>query len=70
VIIGALNYALNSRVVIEQTKGMLAERAGLDMGQAFAWLRNQAPNHNRHLADVARAVIDGTLVPDAPRPVP
>jgi GAF domain-containing protein len=64
-----LGHALNSRIVIEQAKGMLAERAGLDMGEAFSWLRNHARNHNRHLADVARAVIDGTLVPDPLRPV-
>ena len=65
-----LHHALNSRVVIEQAKGMLAERTGLDMGEAFSWLRIHARNHNRLLADVARAVIDGTLVPDPPPPVP
>ena len=56
-----LNNALNSRVVIEQAKGMLAERAGIDMEQAFSRLRNHARNHNLRLVDVARDVIDGTL---------
>ena len=37
-----LNHALNSRVVIEQAKGMVAEREGLDMEQAFATLRRYA----------------------------
>ena len=49
-----LNYALNSRIVIEQAKGVLSERAGLNMEQAFAVLRNHARNHNLRLVDVAQ----------------
>ena len=60
-----LNHALNSRIVIEQAKGMLAERRGLDMEQAFAQLRRHARNHNLRLADVARDLIEGTLATDA-----
>lgn len=56
-----LNYALNSRIVIEQAKGMVAEAAGLDMEQSFSQLRAHARNHNLRLADVARGVIDGSL---------
>jgi GAF domain-containing protein len=56
-----LNHALNSRVVIEQAKGMVAEREGIDMEEAFAMLRNHARNHNLRLADVAREIITGTL---------
>jgi hypothetical protein len=56
-----LNYALTSRIVIEQAKGMVAEREGLNMEQAFTTLRNHARNHNLRLVDVARDVIDGTL---------
>ncbi len=55
-----LNYALNSRIVIEQAKGMVAERNGVNMEQAFSTLRNHARNHNRRLVDVATNVIDGT----------
>jgi GAF domain-containing protein len=62
-----LHHALNSRIVIEQAKGMLAERAGLDMEQSFSWLRHHARNHNLLLVDVARAVIDGTVAPGPPR---
>jgi GAF domain-containing protein len=56
-----LTHALNSRVVIEQAKGMIAERLGLDMARAFTTLRNHARNHNLRLADVADAVITGAL---------
>jgi transcriptional regulator with GAF, ATPase, and Fis domain len=52
--------ALNSRVVIEQAKGKLAERLGLDMEQAFVLLRDYARNNNLRLAELAQAFIDGT----------
>jgi GAF domain-containing protein len=55
-----LQAALNSRVVIEQAKGKLAERLGLDMDQAFAVLRDHARSHNRRLSDLARAFVEGT----------
>jgi GAF domain-containing protein len=64
-----LSQALNSRVVIEQAKGMVAEREGLNMEQAFAALRHHARGHNARLVDVATEVIDGTLAPaDLDRP--
>lgn len=56
-----LNHALNSRIVIEQAKGMVAERRNLDMEEAFSALRSHARNHNLRLADVARGVIDGSV---------
>ena len=56
-----LNEALNTRIVIEQAKGMVAEHESLDMEQAFATLRYHARSHNLRLADVARAVIAGQL---------
>jgi AmiR/NasT family two-component response regulator len=56
-----LNHALNSRIVIEQAKGMVAERKGLDMEAAFATLRTHARNHNLRLVDVATDVISGAL---------
>jgi GAF domain-containing protein len=63
-----LNHALNSRIMIEQAKGVLAERAGLDMEQAFSRLRNHARSHNLRLVDVAQQVIDGTLTSGALAP--
>lgn len=56
-----LNHALNSRIVIEQAKGMIAERGGVNMDQAFATLRHHARNHNLRLVVVAQDVIDGSL---------
>lgn len=56
-----LHHALNSRIVIEQAKGMVAEREHLNMEQAFAALRSYARNHNLLLVDVAGAVIDGSV---------
>jgi GAF domain-containing protein len=62
-----LQTALNSRIVIEQAKGVLAQRGGLDMEQAFRELRSMARNSNRHLSDTARMVIEnasGNVVAD------
>jgi transcriptional regulator with GAF, ATPase, and Fis domain len=55
-----LQAALNSRVVIEQAKGKLAERLGLDMDQAFSLLREYARARNLRLSDLAQAFIDGS----------
>ena len=60
-----LSAALTSRVVIEQAKGVISERAGLDLDEAFTRLRAYARNHNLRLTDVAQAAIDGTLDPMA-----
>jgi GAF domain-containing protein len=58
-----LQHALDSRVSIEQAKGVIAERAGLNMEQAFVALRTHARNQNLRLVDVARGVIEGTVSP-------
>jgi transcriptional regulator with GAF, ATPase, and Fis domain len=55
-----LQTALNSRVVIEQAKGKLAERLGVDMDQAFSLLRDFAKNRNLRLSDLAQAFIEGS----------
>lgn len=68
-----LETALESRIVIEQAKGVLAERSGLSMELAFEAMRHHARDRNLRLADVARGVIDRSLVPgalDAARPRP
>jgi GAF domain-containing protein len=58
-----LASALTSRVVIEQAKGVISERAGVDTAEAFARLRSYARSRNRRLTDVAEAAVDGTLDP-------
>jgi GAF domain-containing protein len=55
-----LTGALNSRIVIEQAKGIIAERHQLDMEQAFARLRAHSRNHNERLSDLAHEVVFGT----------
>ena len=56
-----LQHALNARVVIEQAKGVVAERTGLDMEQSFAHLRRHARNHGLRLTDVAQDVATKAL---------
>jgi GAF domain-containing protein len=65
-----LQHALNSRVVIEQAKGVLAERKNVNMDAAFDALRHHARSHNLKLTDVAHAVVRGELEPDALPPPP
>ena len=60
-----LSGALTSRIVIEQAKGVISERAGIDLAEAFSRLRAYARSSNLRLTDAARAAIDGTLDPAA-----
>lgn len=60
-----LRVALTSRVLIEQAKGVLAERSGLAMDEAFERLRAYARGGNHRMSDVAEALLEGTLTPEA-----
>ncbi len=53
-----LQTALTSRVIIEQAKGILAERGQLNMSEAFDRLRRFARNRNLLLAEVAREIVE------------
>jgi AmiR/NasT family two-component response regulator len=65
-----LQHALNSRVVIEQAKGVIAERDQVSMDVAFATLRKHARDHNLKLGDVAFAVVRRSTTPGAVPPSP
>jgi GAF domain-containing protein len=56
-----LGLALNSRIIIEQAKGMVSQISGCDMDIAFARMRARARNHNEGLTEVARAIVDRML---------
>ncbi len=56
-----LQGALNSRVLVEQAKGVLAERLHIGMPEAFSALRSHARQHNQRLSDLARGIIDGSI---------
>lgn len=58
---GRLQHALDSRVAIEQAKGMLAEFRQIDMMEAFDLLRHYSRSHNRQLTMVASDLIAGRL---------
>jgi hypothetical protein len=55
-----LQNALTSRVVIEQAKGVLAERRRVGVDEAFILLRDHARRNNLRLSDLARAVAEGS----------
>lgn len=58
---GQLQHALNSRIAIEQAKGMIAEHNAVNMDEAFARLRTYARNNHAGLTTVAEALIAGAL---------
>jgi GAF domain-containing protein len=61
VIARQLQTALTTRMVIEQAKGVLAERTGRSMDSSFNSMRTYASAHRQHLGDVAQAVVDNRI---------
>lgn len=59
-----LQHALDSRVVLEQAKGVIAHVGGLEMEDAFGVLRRYARDHGLRLADVASSVVRRELSGD------
>lgn len=58
-----LQHALDSRIVVEQAKGILAERYDMMPDEAFDIMRTYTRSERRKLSDVAMAVIAGTVDP-------
>jgi AmiR/NasT family two-component response regulator len=56
-----LQVALTSRALLEQAKGVLVQRAGLSMDQAFQLIGAYARSNNGRLSDVAARIIDGSF---------
>lgn len=56
-----LQGALNSRVIIEQAKGVIAAQTGHDPDDAFTTLRAHARHRGIRLTDLARQVVDRTV---------
>ena len=54
-----LQYALDHRVIVEQAKGRLMERQGVDQHGAFELLRKSARSNRERVIDVARRVVSG-----------
>ena len=52
-----LQGALNSRIVIEQAKGAIAQASGISVDEAFTVIRGHARRTNRRLGDVARTIV-------------
>lgn len=56
-----LQGALNSRLIVEQAKGLLSERASISLEAAFELLRSYARPRGERLSEVARRFVDGSL---------
>jgi transcriptional regulator with GAF, ATPase, and Fis domain len=61
VLVEQLQGALNSRITIEQAKGVLATHANIGMDEAFARLRSHSRATNTRLTQIATNLINGTL---------
>jgi GAF domain-containing protein len=67
-LVGQLEHALRHRVVIEQAKGMLMEREGLDPAEAFDRLRRSARASRRKVSEVALDLLTGRGLMDPRQP--
>jgi GAF domain-containing protein len=64
-----LQAALNSRIIIEQAKGAIAQARGLSVDEAFGVIRDYARSHNLRLGDIAYAIVtDLARLPDLLHP--
>lgn len=66
-VIAQLTNALQSRIVIEQAKGILAARLGTDVDDAFHRMRGLARSRRQKLTDLARQITQGNVPADVDR---
>ena len=59
-----LQTAINSRILVEQAKGVLLASAGIDVGQAFQLMRDYSRRNNQPVKTVAQSVINRVLTVD------
>lgn len=59
--VSQLSAALESRVLIEQAKGIIAERYSMNQTQAFSWLRSLARNGRSGIREVAARIVQSTF---------
>jgi hypothetical protein len=59
-----LRTALESRIVIEQAKGVLAERFRLDLERSFELLRRSARSERRRIHELAAEVVGSRRSPE------
>lgn len=65
---GQLREALESRIIIEQAKGILAAEQHISVEQAFVVLRGHARSHGASLRSVAQGVVQPGLRPKRREP--
>jgi len=56
-----LRHALDSRVLIEQAKGVIAHTRGVDMDEAFRLIRDHARSMSAPMPEVAAGIVDGRV---------
>lgn len=59
-----LQLALNTRISVEQAKGVLAEFGGVEMGTAFEAIRDYARSHRLKLSVVAQQLVSREIDPE------
>jgi transcriptional regulator with GAF, ATPase, and Fis domain len=62
--VAQLRQALESRVRVEQAKGMVSHALDVDVDEAFQLLRHHARDRGRRISSVAAGVLDGSLPPE------
>ena len=62
-----LQGALNTRIVIEQAKGVISRTYDVGVDTAFEMLRSHARHHRLRLGDLAHDIVTGTAVMPAPK---